>query len=119
MIEIMKKIWALGVAVFVVIIIWGGFLSYPALSQQVEARLYNLEANLNRVQVRLNQIESVLNRNRSPSSRLPVTLPQPQRNNRRNVSQQDAMFDRLATLVVELKQQVNKLEARVSKLESR
>jgi len=28
------------------------------------------------------------------------------------------MFDRLATLVVELKQQVNKLEARVTKLES-
>jgi len=29
------------------------------------------------------------------------------------------MFDRLATLVVELKQQVNKLEERVSKLETR
>ena len=115
----MNKIWALGVAVFVVIIIWGGFLSYPALSQQIESRLYNLEADVNRVESRLNQIESVLNQNRSPSSRLPVKLPQSARNNRRNVSQQDPMFDRLATLVVELKQQVNKLEARVSKLESR
>ncbi len=115
----MKKIWALGVAVVLVIIIWGGLLSHPALSQQIESRLYNLEADVNRVEARLNQIESLLNQNRSPSSRLPVTLPQPPRNNRRNVSQQDSMFDRLATLVIELKQQVNKLEARVSKLESR
>ncbi len=115
----MNKIWALGVAVFMVIIIWGGLLSYPALSQQIESRLYNLEADVNRVESRLNQIESVLNQNRSQSSRLPVTLPQPARNNRRNVSQQDPMFDRLATLVVELKQQVNKLETRVAKLESR
>ncbi|MCV3213287.1 hypothetical protein OGM63_07075 [Plectonema radiosum NIES-515] len=115
----MNKIWALGVAVFMVIIIWSGFLSYPALSQQIESRLYSLEADVNRVESRLNQIESVLNQNRSSSSRLPVQLPQPQRNNRRNLSQQDPMFDRLATLVVELKQQVNKLESRVAKLESR
>ncbi len=115
----MNKIWALGVAMFLVIIIWGGILSYPALSQQIESRFYSLEADVNRVEVRLNQIESVLNQNRSPSSRLPVTFPQPAPNNRRSGSQQDAMFDRLATLVVELKQQVNKLEVRVSKLESR
>ncbi|MBW4477227.1 MAG: hypothetical protein KME54_10180 [Tolypothrix brevis GSE-NOS-MK-07-07A] len=115
----MNKIWALGVAVFMIIIILVGFLSYPAFSQQLESRLYSLEADVNRVESRLNQIESVLNQNRSQSSRLPVTLPQPARNNRRNVSQQDPMFDRLATLVVELKQQVNKLEVRISKLESR
>lgn len=115
----MKKIWLFVVAVVLVTVIWGGLLSHPVLSQQIESRFYNLEADVNRIESRLNQIESLLNQNRSPSSRLPVTLPQPARNNRGNLSQQNAMFDRLATLVVELKQQVNKLETRVSKLESR
>jgi hypothetical protein len=65
-----------------VIIICGGLLSYRALSQQIESRFYNLEADVNQVEVCLNQIESVLNQNRSSLSR----LPQPARNNRGNTS---------------------------------
>ena len=54
----------------------------------------------------------------SPSPRTTLT-PRQSTGSRGNLSQQDRMFDRLATLVVELKQQVNKLEERVAKLESR
>ncbi|MBD2363840.1 hypothetical protein H6G36_22060 [Anabaena minutissima FACHB-250] len=106
-------------AVSLVIIIWLGLLSNPATSQQVESRLNNLQVDLNRVELRLNQIESRFNQNRqSPSPRTPITIPP---GSRRTISQseQEQMFDRLATLVVELKQQVNNLEMRVSKLESR
>jgi outer membrane murein-binding lipoprotein Lpp len=116
----MKKIWAFGVAVVLVIIIWGGFFSQTASSQQVESRLSNLEADFNRLESQLNRIEVQLNQGR-PSARTPNTItPQPP-GSRRNMTQQerDRMFDRLATLIIELRQDVNKLQARVSKLESR
>jgi hypothetical protein len=106
-------------AVTLVIAIWLGWLSSPASSQQIDSRLSNLQADFNRVLSRLNQIEAHLNQRQGGSSpRTTITVPS---GSRRNVSQteREKMFDRLATLVVELKQQVNKLEARVDKLESR
>ncbi|MFN6487559.1 MULTISPECIES: hypothetical protein [unclassified Nostoc] len=115
----MKKIRVLIFAGILATIIWGGLFGNTASSQQVESRIYNLEADLNRVESRLNQIESQLGKTRqSPSSRTTLTSRQPA-GSRGNLSQQDPMFDRLATLVIELKQQVNKLEERVAKLESR
>ena len=115
----MKKIKVLVIAGILVTIIWGSFFSKTASSQQVESRIYNLEADLNRVESRLNQLESQLGKTRqSPSSRTTLT-PRQSTRSRGNLSQQEPMFDRLATLVVELKQQVNKLEERVAKLESR
>ncbi|BBD66133.1 hypothetical protein NIES4072_01880 [Nostoc commune NIES-4072] len=115
----MKKIQVLIFAGILAAILWGGLFGNTASSQQVESRIYNLEADLNRVESRLSQIESQLGRSgQSPSPRTTLT-PRQSTGSRRNLSQQDPMFDRLATLVVELKQQVNKLEARVSKLESR
>jgi outer membrane murein-binding lipoprotein Lpp len=115
----MKKIKVLVLAGILVIIIWLGLFPNTASSQQIQSRINNLEADLNRVESRLNQIESRLGQSRqSPSPRTTLTPRQPT-GSRGNLSQQDQMFDRLATLVVELKQQVNKLEARVSKLESR
>lgn len=91
--------------------------SHPAVSQQIESRLNNLEADFNRLQSEVNQLQSQLS-NR-PSS-LPRTTINPSPS-RRNLSQQekDKMFDRLATLVVEVKRQVQGLEKRVTKLESR
>ncbi len=115
----MKKIKVLVIAGVLVTIIWGGLFSKTASSQQVESRINNLEADFNRVELRLNQIESQLGKNRqSPSSRTTLT-PRQSTNSRQNLSQPDRMFDRLATLVVELKQQINKLEERVSRIESR
>lgn len=104
-----------------IIIILLGLLSSPASSQQIESRLNNLQADFNRVESRLNQIESQLGQNRQPSSARTTLTPPQSSANRRNLSQsgQQQMFDRLATLVIELKQQVNKLETRVSQIESR
>ncbi|MGF1937452.1 MAG: hypothetical protein RM347_024210 [Nostoc sp. ChiQUE02] len=115
----MKKITVLILAGILLTIIWAGLFPNTALSQQVESRINNLEADFNRIESRLNQIESQLGQSRqSPSSRTTLT-PRQSTGSRGNLSQQDRMFDRLATLVVELKQQVNKLEERVGKLESR
>ncbi len=101
--------------------IWIGLLSNTASSQQVESRINNLEADFNRFQLRLSQVEAQLNQSRqSPSLRISNNPPQSQ-TPRRNLSQpeRDRIIDRLSILIVELKQQVNKLETRVSKLESR
>ncbi len=103
-------------AVSLAIVIWMGLLSNSASSQQIESRINNLQADFNRVESRLSRIEAQLGQTRqSPSPRTTLTPRSP--NSRRNLPQSDPMFDRLATLVVELKQQVNKLEERVSKLE--
>ncbi|WP_392534719.1 hypothetical protein [Nostoc sp. C117] len=115
----MKKIQVLILAGILVVIIWGSLFSNTASSQQVESRLNNLEADLNRVESRLNQLESQLKQPRQSSSPRTILTPRQSTNSRQNLLQQDPMFDRLATLVIELKQQVNKLEERVSKIESR
>lgn len=104
-------------AVTLVIAISLGWLSSPASSQQIDSRVSNLQADFNRVLSRLNQIEAQLNQHqRGTYPRTNITV---QSGSRRTVSQteRERMFDRLATLVVEVKQQVNKLEARVAKLE--
>ena len=100
---------------FFIIITWGTLFTYPAVCQQIESRLNNLEFELNRLVSRLNQIELQLHQT---NSKLPAI--QRLQSNRRNLSQaeRDKMFDRLATLFVELKQQVKKLEKRVKNLES-
>ena len=103
------------------IVLWLGLSSNTASSQQIESRINNLEADLNRVELQLNQIQYQLGQTKpSPSPRTTLT-PRVSSGSGRNLSQteRDRMFDRLATLVVELKQQVNTLETRVKKLESR
>jgi peptidoglycan hydrolase CwlO-like protein len=108
----------LAIAIFLAIILWGGFFPSTASSQLVESRLNNLESDLNRIESRLNSIESQLGRN--PSS--PRTAPnpsQPSRVRRTQTQSERSMFNNLATLVIELKQQVNTLEARVKKLEGK
>ncbi|MDZ8187521.1 MAG: hypothetical protein RMX96_22060 [Nostoc sp. ChiSLP02] len=115
----MNKFKVLIIAGILAAIFWGGLFSNTALSQQIESRLNNLEADFNRVESRLSQLESQINRGgRSPSPRTTLT-PRQSTGSRQNSSGQDQMFDRLATLVIELKQQVNKLEERVSKIEAR
>jgi uncharacterized protein YceH (UPF0502 family) len=115
-----KKIVPLCVALLAVIIAWGGLVPTIASSQE-QSRINALEVDINGIESRLNRIESQLNQFRrfeSPGVPSPPSSPiNPGRN--RSQLNRDQMFDRLATLVVELKQQVNKLEVRVSKLESR
>lgn len=107
----------LAIGIFLAIVLWGSFFSSTASSQLVESRLNNLESDLNRLESRLNSIESQLGRNGS-SPRITPTPSQSSRLRRTPTqSERDTMFDNLATLVIELKQQVNTLEARVKKLE--
>lgn len=102
----------------VAIIAWIGLVSAPASSQREQSRINALEVDINGIESRLNRIEAQFNQFRSGTGT--PSLPPPSINTGRNQSQlsREQMFDRLATLVIELKQQVNKLEARVSKLES-
>ncbi|PHM08733.1 hypothetical protein [Nostoc sp. 'Peltigera malacea cyanobiont' DB3992] len=115
----MKKLQMLILAGILATIIWGGLFANTASSQQAQSRINNLEADFNRMESQLNQIQSQLGSSRQSPSRRTTLTPRQSSGSRGNLSQQDQMFDRLATLVVELKQQVNKLEARVSKLETR
>ncbi|WP_017318112.1 hypothetical protein [Mastigocladopsis repens] len=116
----MKRIGLVALALFLVIMLWGGVFSNTALSQQIESRFYNLEADFNRLESRVSRIEAQLGQTGRAPSNAPATSP-PSSRSGRNVSQQERekMFDRLATLVIELKQQVNQLEGRVVKLEKR
>ncbi len=116
----MRKIGMLLLAGVLAVVIWGGLFSHPAASQQIESRLSNLEADFNRLESQINQLQSQLQGRPQSSPRTTLAPPQSQRS-RRNLPQEnrEKMFDRLATLVVELKQQVNALEKRVNQLEKR
>ena len=113
-----KKIALL--CIVLVLIAWGALIPAPA-SSQVESRINALEVDINGIASRLNRIEVQLNQLSSGSPRGTLSAPSPPpSNSQRNRSElnREQMFDRLATLVIELKQQIIALEARVSKLES-
>ncbi|BAZ79017.1 hypothetical protein NIES73_02560 [Sphaerospermopsis kisseleviana NIES-73] len=117
--EMSKKLFFTAISGILAIILWSSIFSHPATSQQVDFRVHNLESNLRRLELRLNQIELSLPQNpQIPSSRISQNPVKPQID-QRNLSQseRDKMFERLSTLVVELKQQVNDLEKRVITLE--
>ena len=114
--RLLKRIILFCTLVLVVVIAWGSLTPEIASSQQIDSRLSNLEVDINALESRLSRIESQLDQLRGIRTPSPTT---PAPGNRTNQTQlgREQMFDRLATLVIELKQQVNKLEARVSKLE--
>ena len=113
-----KNTWFL---LLIIIIVWFTVPSHSVFSQQLDSRIINLEFDINRLESRINQIELQLSQTRP--------LPPPGNGNRkpsissrgRRMSQteRDKMFDRLATLVIELKQDIKGLEKRVKKLESK
>lgn len=111
----MKKLGVLLLAIILIFITWGGLISRPASPQIVQSRLNNLESDFSRLESRLNRIESQLGRRGVgvPANRSGSTGRKP----RTSQIQREDMFDNLATLVIELKQDVRKLEERVSKLE--
>lgn len=117
-----KKFW------IICLILILGFLLLPrfTLAQVpafLESRIARLEAENFQLQSQVNRIESQLvqlsGRPLSSSQRPNPNPPTPQispRNNRRQVSSSDPMFERLATLVIELKERVQSLEAQVTEL---
>lgn len=118
--NIFKKIALICMALLVIIIAWGGLVPDIASSQQVQSRLNALQSDFYRLESRFNRLEAQLDRlPQFESSGSPAAPSPPPINSERNQPElsREQMFDRLATLVIELKQQVNELEARVSKLE--
>jgi archaellum component FlaC len=108
-----KKVLLLCLTTILVIISWYG-LNNAAFSQSSQ---FNVQADISRLESRINRIEaqlSQISRGQAPVSPAPSPIHSGRKPPQLNREQ---MFDNLATLVVETKEQVNKLQARVSKLE--
>lgn len=88
----------------------------PAQINQSDLRVSRLESELLSLRSRLSQIEAALGRtspNPDRSSLSAPSLPAPAA----GAYPTPAMFDRLATLVIELRERVNGIDARVVELE--
>lgn len=115
--SVSKKLVILCIALIGIMAV-AGLVSAPASSQ--ESRVNALEVDLRGVQLRLNRIEAQLNQSsRSGSVRVPTAAPPSSTGRIRQRLSSDPMFDRLATLAIELRERIDRLDARVSKLESR
>ena len=106
-----KKVLLLCLTTILVIISWYR-LNSAAFSQP--SRLTNLDADISRIESRLNRLEAQI----SQISRGQPPTPAPINSGRKQPQlSREQMFDNLATLAIETKDQVNKLQVRVSKLE--
>jgi len=90
-----------------------------AQSIGLESRISRLEAEIFQLRSRLSNLESQVSRS-NPPSRTPSSTPTPQIPSPRQtkIPPSPEMFDRLATLVIELKERVQTLEDKVADLEA-
>ena len=103
---------------FLAIILWSSLLSDTAFSGLVESRINNLESRFYRLESQINRIEMQLNRAGVSKLKVPNNTPPSQYRSRiLSESERDKMFDRLATLAIELRQDIKDLQKRVSQLE--
>ncbi len=110
-----------------IFVIWlltalSGCTSAQAASDMFESRISRLEVDNYQLRSQLNQVESQLNAISQSQYRIaqgnrtaPPVFPQ---GNKQRLSN-DQMFDRLATLVIELKQRISKLEVQVAELKKK
>ncbi len=120
--NIVQRMTLTCLVVLLVITTWGWL--FPTIASSQSPQFNILQSEVSQIESRLSRIELQLNQLRNPRSSGATSPPPPSKPSRNQPPQptletREQMFDRLATLVVELKQQVNKLEVRVSKLESR
>lgn len=105
------------------VLLMGWLLPNRAIAQstaQLESRLGRLESDIYQVRSELSRLESqVSGVSRSGSSAIAPLPPAPryEPNFPRTAPPQSAMFDRLATLAIELKERITSLETRVTRLE--
>ncbi|KST67935.1 hypothetical protein [Mastigocoleus testarum] len=111
----MRKVGLLILAAIIVSLVWGGWISQAVSSQQFQSRINNLKFDLSRLESRVNRIESQLG---SRGIKIPSNPSDPtvQKSTSSQIQRGD-MFENLANLVIELKEDVKQLEERVSKLE--
>ncbi|MEL7243704.1 MAG: hypothetical protein AAGM40_15440 [Cyanobacteria bacterium J06573_2] len=89
-----------------------------AFSGLTESRINNLESRFYRLESQVNRIETQLSRAGVSKLKVPNNPSLSQRRpSRLSQSNRDKMFDRLATLVIELKEDIKDLQKRVSQLE--
>lgn len=82
-------------------------------------RLSQLESEISNLRATVSRLEYQLSGSR-PSLTVPQrSVPSQARRQARQLYSQDPMFDRLATLAVELKERVQKVETRLSRVEAR
>lgn len=102
---------------FLAAIIWASSLSSMAFSGLAESRINNLESRFYRLESQINRIEAELNRADVSKLKIPNNPSSQRRPTRLSYLGRDKMFDRLATLVIESKQDIKDLQKRVSQLE--
>ena len=116
--NIFNKTAMLAIVMLLVILALISLTPEIASSQQDQSRIYNLEFDIRELESRLNQIESQLNQRGIVSPRTPGTANPNNRGRNRQQLKRSQTFENLANLVIETRQDVKQLEARVSKLES-
>ncbi len=92
-------------------------LAFPGQAQippGLESRISQVESAVYSLRAQVSQLEA-----RSPGFSSGQSAPNPLPAPARPGASGDPMFDRLATLVIELKERVNRLEAQVGQLERR
>ena len=121
----LSKIAIFSLGIFLLILTWGWLSPPAALSQSSQVNslrsdIYQIEARLNRIELQLNQIRTPPPSGAVPPPDKPTANPREERNRRPLPPEtREQMFDRLATLAIELRDRIIKLETRVSQLESR
>lgn len=117
-----RRLFALACAVFLLLLLSRSCTSVASASSGLEARLSRLEAENFQLRSQVNRLETQVNRLSGLSSRdrpAPTLTPTPPpRVPSQSMLGEDPMFKRLATLVIELKERVAALEAKVEELES-
>lgn len=119
-----QPIIKLGLGIFLVLIVSSGIhknQTNQVLAQDVNATFNRAETlNLKR---QIRQLEGEirrLNRNNMRSQSLtPSPVPQNPSTNYRSVGRSDPMFERLATLLIELKEDVQNLDKRITAIEEK
>ncbi|MGB3493365.1 MAG: hypothetical protein WBA57_11590 [Elainellaceae cyanobacterium] len=115
----MQKLWAWVVLIGLVV---GCLMAWPTssaaqTSQQVNFRISRLETEIRTLQSQLNQLESQIGRGDRPSRVQPTSPNSDPEILNDSALASDPMFDRLATLVIETRQDVFALEERLEALE--
>jgi len=112
-----QRFWLLFLLLLLLLVFVPRFSNAQSIG--LESRISRLEAEIFQLRSRLSNIESQVSRVNQPS-RTPSSTPTPQIPSPRQtkIPPSPEMFDRLATLVIELKERVQTLEDKVAELEA-
>ena len=106
--------WSIGILLGILLWLGLGHYANAQSEARIDSRLNRLESELGRLRSQVRQIESQLATPNRPAPNLPaITSPTPALAE----PSLEEQFDNLATLAIELKQQVRQLETRITQLE--